>query len=145
MNFETKNFSPKNSVENNSSPLDDLSYEESMMIKNLLGTEEQIYKKVAESLAALDKNQAGSYEIGTSMFYQTLIEAGARKISSQELKLCEKVIDHYVELIRERQEWQKEADNYFAEKNISTTESAQAWAESEEERTGINPEDHNNL
>jgi len=145
MSIEKIKFPPQDQVKKESPEFIEFTYDEKKMVKELLGTEEQIYKKVTASLAALDRKQTGSYEVGMPMFYKTLIEAGGRKISDEELKLCKTVIDYYVELIRERQEWQKEADDYLDKKNTSTTASAQAWADSEEERTGINPEDHNNL
>ncbi|MDO8260323.1 MAG: hypothetical protein Q7T50_02350 [Candidatus Magasanikbacteria bacterium] len=83
---------------------EDFSFEEKTTIKNLLGTDEQIYKKVKDVLEALERKQAGSYEIGTSGFYNSIIETGGRKITSGEFNLCKSVIDEYIELVTVRKE-----------------------------------------
>lgn len=118
MSFEGINLTKNNPVEKKSPEYVELSYDEERIVKEFLGNHEQIYKKVAASLDALDRGQAGSYEIGKPMFYKTMIEAGTRKIKFEELKLCEAVIDHYVDKIRKQQEWQNEADEYLDKKAV---------------------------
>ena len=76
-----------------------LSYEQERNIKTLLGTDEQIYGKVKASLDALERNQAGSYEIGTSMFYKTIIGLNVN-LNIPEFNLCKSVIDRFVGIVK---------------------------------------------
>lgn len=88
----------------------ELSYEEERTVRDLLGTPDQIYKKVKDALDALDRNQSGSFEAGTSAFVNALIESGGRKIDRKEFNLCRDVVDFYIDEIREEQALHKEAE-----------------------------------
>lgn len=88
----------------------ELSHEEEQTVRNLLGTSDQIYKKVKDALEALDRNQAGSFETGTSAFVNALIESGGRKVERKEFKLCRDVVDFYIDEVREEQALHKEAE-----------------------------------
>ena len=95
-----------------------LSYEQERNIKTLLGTDEQIYNKVKASLDALERNQAGSYEIGAPMFYKTIIGLNIN-LSIPEFNLCKSVIDRFVNIVkndkvqeRDKKDLLEEVDEY---------------------------------
>lgn len=89
-----------------------LSYEQGVIIQELLGTDEQVYKKVKEALDALERNQAGSFEVGTPAFYNSFIKCGGKGISAKDYNLCKNIINDYIEIVKTRKELENEVDEY---------------------------------
>jgi len=76
-----------------------LSYEQAEIVRDLLGTDEQIYKNVKNALDALARNQEGSLKIGSPAFYNSFIKYRGKGVLAKEYGFCKSVIDKFVVIV----------------------------------------------
>lgn len=102
---------------------DKLDEKDKGVVSFFLGTKEQIYKEVKAALDALERNQAGSYEVGKPLFYNTIIKARGQKLSAEQFKVCKMLIDDFVVKVsndsKQQQEEDKELDKIVDDHHAS--------------------------
>jgi len=119
---------------------DKLDEKDKGVVSFFLGTKEQIYREVKAVLDALERNQAGSYEVGKPLFYNNIIKARGQKLSAEQFKVCKMVIDDFVVKVsnnsKQQQEEAKELDKIVDDHHASLD-----MEETKEERRELDKKD----
>ena len=118
---------------------DTIEYQKQQVIKQFLGTEEQILKKTQ---AALEASERGGYMLGTPGFYNYVIESGGRRLTPAEWRICTARIDDMIEIINQEKELKQELRDYEeTESRARMMQGAKELQEQEKDRAGLNIED----